>query len=77
MLETSVLPPTLHKRFDLKESLLFLTSEMSFTIKMKAWRRAAEAYNSKCVAIFRRIKTEFECEKTQEEIESIISEFGK
>ena len=49
---------------------------MSFTLKMKAWRRAAEAYNSKCVAIFRRIKTEFECEKTQDEIECIIEEFG-
>ena len=48
-----------------------------FSLKMKAWRRAAEAYNSKCVSIFRRIKTEFECEKTQEEIEAIIAEFGE
>ena len=64
----------------MKDKILLVSNffffRMSFTLKMKAWRRAAEAYNSKCVAIFRRIKTEFECEKTQDEIECIIEEFG-
>ena len=46
-------------------------------MKMKAWRRAAELYNSKCCAIFRRIKAEFDGELTQEETEKIIEEFGK
>ena len=64
----------INNEFTYLKCLIF--SEM-FSLKMKAWRRAAEAYNSKCVSIFRRIKTEFECEKTQEEIEAIIAEFGE